>query len=88
MDSTDKEKSDTATEPKDCFSCKMISGTLLLLASVHVYARGVRGKLRSTKLLSAMFGTSNYIFCLGKKGTLFTKIKKSHLYLTLKQKFL
>lgn len=80
MDSIEKEKVDTATEPKDCFSCKMISGTVLLLASVHVFTRGASAKLRSTKLISAIFGTSNYILCLGKNGTLFTKIRQSTLF--------
>lgn len=73
MDSIEKEKNNTATEPKDCFSCKIISGTVLLLASVHVFTRGARAKLRKTKVLSAVFGTSNYILSLGKIRMLFTK---------------
>lgn len=75
MVSAEKEKIDVATEHKECFSCKMISGTLLLLASVHVFTRGASGKLRSTKIISAIFGTSNNIFCLGM--TFYTKNQRT-----------
>ena len=62
MESTEKDKILITTAPKDCFSCKVISGTVLLLSSVYVFTRGVSARLRSTKFTSALFGTSNYIF--------------------------
>lgn len=49
------ESSNTA---EDCFSCRIIGSTALIVASAYVFTRGIKARLLSTQIISTMFGSS------------------------------
>lgn len=57
--SVDRNQKDA--KPQDCLSCKVLSSSALIIASLYVISIGMKARLRRTRIVSAAFATSNCV---------------------------